>query len=172
MSTPPVRRAQVKLSARSARTRAGELARRPGAHGGVRLARRRRHRERPVRHRSVRWKGPARGNLASIEGDACDHSSFRIPAEMHAATRLQVCTRVVTAVRITLPRASQRTASLYPGIAGPTLLVNLPALLGAIVKLFTPLFPKQARHPRCIAEVDRSRQELRRRARRRARRGE
>ena len=51
------------------------------------------------------------------------------------------------------PRASQRTASLYPGIAGPTLLVNLPALLGAIVKLFTPLFPKQARHPQGIAEV-------------------
>ena len=60
---------------------------------------------------------------------------------------MRAATTVVTAVRTyTPPRASQRTASLYPGIAGPTLLVNLPALLGAIVKLFTPLFPKQARH--------------------------
>jgi len=71
------------------------------------------------------------------------------------AQRLQsLYSRVVTAVSpLCETRASQRTASLYPGIAGPTLLVNLPALLGAIVKLFTPLFPKQARHPQGIAEV-------------------
>ena len=44
--------------------------------------------------------------------------------------------------RSALSLASKQTASLYPGIAGPTLLLNLPRLLGALVKLFTPLFPQ------------------------------
>jgi len=47
-----------------------------------------------------------------------------------------------SAFRDALSLASQKTASVYPGIAGPTLLLNLPPLLGALVKVFTPLFPK------------------------------
>jgi len=44
--------------------------------------------------------------------------------------------------RTALSAASKATASLYPSTAGPTILLNLPPLLGALVKLFTPLFPK------------------------------
>ncbi|KAG8458596.1 hypothetical protein KFE25_008393 [Diacronema lutheri] len=44
--------------------------------------------------------------------------------------------------RSALSAASKRTAALYPALLGPTVLLNLPPLLGALVKLFTPLFPK------------------------------
>jgi hypothetical protein len=44
--------------------------------------------------------------------------------------------------RAALSLASKRTATLYPALAGPTVLLNLPPLLGALVRLFTPLFPK------------------------------
>jgi hypothetical protein len=44
--------------------------------------------------------------------------------------------------RQALSLASTTAAAVYPATyAGPTLLLNLPALLTAIVKLFTPLFP-------------------------------
>lgn len=45
--------------------------------------------------------------------------------------------------RSALSLASKRTAPLYPGIAGPTLLLNLPPLLSALVGLFKPIFPKK-----------------------------
>lgn len=42
--------------------------------------------------------------------------------------------------------ASSNTAStVYPNTAGPTLLLNLPRLLSALVKLFTPLFPERVK---------------------------
>lgn len=44
--------------------------------------------------------------------------------------------------RKALSLASKKSTELHPGLAGPTLLLNLPPLLGALVKLFTPLFPK------------------------------
>ena len=44
--------------------------------------------------------------------------------------------------RDALSLASKETAMMYPGIAGTTVLLNLPPLLSALVKLFTPLFPK------------------------------
>lgn len=47
--------------------------------------------------------------------------------------------------RTALSEASKKSVELYPNIAGPTLLLNLPKLLGAIVKLFTPLFPSEVR---------------------------
>lgn len=43
--------------------------------------------------------------------------------------------------RKALGAKSGLTSELYPSTAGPTLLLNLPALLNALVKLFTPLFP-------------------------------
>jgi len=47
--------------------------------------------------------------------------------------------------RNALSATSAITNQLYPGLSGPTLLLNLPRLLGALVKLFTPLFPKEVR---------------------------
>jgi hypothetical protein len=43
--------------------------------------------------------------------------------------------------RQALSAASKITADLYPLTAGPTLLLNLPTLLQALVQLFRPLFP-------------------------------
>jgi hypothetical protein len=47
--------------------------------------------------------------------------------------------------RTALSSASKVAAKLYPSLNGPTLLLNLPALLGALAKLFTPLFPPEVR---------------------------
>lgn len=47
--------------------------------------------------------------------------------------------------RKALSAASTKANQLYPNVAGPTLLLNLPRLLGALVKIFTPLFPKEVR---------------------------
>jgi len=47
--------------------------------------------------------------------------------------------------RKALSAASQKTNKLYPGLSGPTLLLNLPRIFGALVKLFKPLFPKEVR---------------------------
>jgi len=47
--------------------------------------------------------------------------------------------------RDALSATSAKTNELYPGLSGPTLLLNLPRLLGVLVKLFTPLFPKEVR---------------------------
>lgn len=47
--------------------------------------------------------------------------------------------------RAALSQASTRANDLYPELSGPTLLVNLPPLLGALVKVFTPLFPPAVR---------------------------
>lgn len=44
--------------------------------------------------------------------------------------------------RKALSESSATANELYPATSGPTLLLNLPPLLGALVKLFTPLFPK------------------------------
>jgi len=61
--------------------------------------------------------------------------------------------------RKALSVSSKQASALYPATAGPTLLLNLPPLLNALVKLFTPLFPpdvnarlKFARGP-CIKDV-------------------
>ena len=43
--------------------------------------------------------------------------------------------------RSALSASSKKAALLYPNLSGPTLLLNLPPLLSALVKLFTPLFP-------------------------------
>jgi len=43
--------------------------------------------------------------------------------------------------RNALSAASKKANALYPGYGGPTILLNLPSLLGALVKLFKPLFP-------------------------------
>jgi hypothetical protein len=45
--------------------------------------------------------------------------------------------------RKALSAASTQANSLYPAMNGPTLLLNLPRLVSALVKLFTPLFPKE-----------------------------
>lgn len=47
--------------------------------------------------------------------------------------------------RKALSAASTKANDLYPSLAGPTFLLNLPRLLGALVKLFTPLFPEEVR---------------------------
>lgn len=43
--------------------------------------------------------------------------------------------------RKSLSQASKLANMLYPSLNGRTLMLNLPSLLGALVKLFTPLFP-------------------------------
>jgi len=50
-----------------------------------------------------------------------------------------------TTFRSALSAASTKGNDLYPSLSGPTLLLNLPKLLGALVKLFTPLFPAAVR---------------------------
>jgi hypothetical protein len=45
--------------------------------------------------------------------------------------------------RQALSAASKQANSLYPALSGPTLLLNLPRLVSALVKLFTPLFPPE-----------------------------
>ena len=44
--------------------------------------------------------------------------------------------------RNALSAASKQGDAIFPGLNGPTFLLNLPKLLGALVKLFKPLFPK------------------------------
>lgn len=46
-----------------------------------------------------------------------------------------------SAFRDALSLASKSAAPLYPGLAGPTVLLNLPPLLNALVQVFKPLFP-------------------------------
>lgn len=45
--------------------------------------------------------------------------------------------------RTALSTASKQATGLYPALAGPTLLLNLPRLVSALVKLFTRLLPKK-----------------------------
>lgn len=47
--------------------------------------------------------------------------------------------------RTALSDSSKVANNLYPSLNGPSLLLNLPPLLGALVKLFTPLFPEKVR---------------------------
>ena len=47
--------------------------------------------------------------------------------------------------RKALSASSTKANELYPSLNGPTFLLNLPKLLGALVKLFTPLFPEEVR---------------------------
>jgi CRAL/TRIO domain len=47
--------------------------------------------------------------------------------------------------RTALSKSSKLAATIYPGLAGPTLLLNLPTLLSALVQLFTPLFPESVK---------------------------
>jgi len=47
--------------------------------------------------------------------------------------------------RNSLSAASKKATELYPELSGPTLLLNLPPLVGALVKVFTPLFPPVVR---------------------------
>lgn len=47
--------------------------------------------------------------------------------------------------RKALSAVSQRANELYPTLSGPSLLLNLPRLLTALVKIFTPLFPEEVR---------------------------
>ena len=47
--------------------------------------------------------------------------------------------------RKALSASSTKANDLYPALSGPTLLLNLPLLLGALAKLFTPLFPPEVR---------------------------
>lgn len=50
-----------------------------------------------------------------------------------------------TDLRKSLSAASKKATELYPSLNGRTLMLNLPALLGALVKVFTPLFPEAVR---------------------------
>lgn len=45
--------------------------------------------------------------------------------------------------RDALSAASKQANPMYPELNGPTLLLNLPRLVSALVKLFTPLFPPE-----------------------------
>ena len=45
--------------------------------------------------------------------------------------------------RAALSAASKQANDLYPALAGPSLILNLPRLVSALVKLFTPLFPPE-----------------------------
>ncbi|GMH77966.1 hypothetical protein TrST_g7840 [Triparma strigata] len=45
--------------------------------------------------------------------------------------------------RKALSEASTTSSKIYPQINGPTLLLNLPRVLSALVKLFKPIFPKK-----------------------------
>lgn len=47
--------------------------------------------------------------------------------------------------RKALSAASSKANDLYPSLAGPTFLLNLPKLVGALVNIFTPLFPEEVR---------------------------
>lgn len=47
--------------------------------------------------------------------------------------------------RTALGDSSKQANDLYPALGGPTLLLNLPRLVSALVKLFTPLFPQKVR---------------------------
>lgn len=47
--------------------------------------------------------------------------------------------------RKALSASSKLATKYYPTLNGRTLMLNLPKLLGALVKLFTPLFPKEVR---------------------------
>ena len=47
--------------------------------------------------------------------------------------------------RKALSAASTKANDLYPNLAGPTFLLNLPIIMSALVKLFTPLFPDEVR---------------------------
>ena len=47
--------------------------------------------------------------------------------------------------RKALGAASTKASKLYPNLSGPTSLLNLPRLLSALVKLFTPLFPEEVK---------------------------
>lgn len=47
--------------------------------------------------------------------------------------------------RSALGDSSKQANELYPALGGPTLLLNLPRLVSALVKLFTPLFPEKVR---------------------------
>lgn len=47
--------------------------------------------------------------------------------------------------RTALSASSTKANELYPALGGPTLLLNLPKLVSAIVKLFTPLFTEKVR---------------------------
>jgi hypothetical protein len=47
--------------------------------------------------------------------------------------------------RNALSSGSKQGDLYFPGLSGPTLLLNLPRLLGVLVKLFTPLFPPAVR---------------------------
>ena len=47
--------------------------------------------------------------------------------------------------RTALGDSSKQANDLYPALGGPTLLLNLPRLVSALVKLFTPLFPVKVR---------------------------
>jgi len=47
--------------------------------------------------------------------------------------------------RKALSASSKESDTLYPATNGPTLLLNLPRILSALVKLFTPLFPESVK---------------------------
>jgi hypothetical protein len=50
--------------------------------------------------------------------------------------------------RSALSLSSKKAVELYPALSGRSLLLNLPSLLGALVKIFTPLFPDAVRKRR------------------------
>jgi hypothetical protein len=49
------------------------------------------------------------------------------------------------AFRKALSAASNKANQLYPNLSGATFLLNLPSILGALVRIFTPLFPEEVR---------------------------
>lgn len=56
--------------------------------------------------------------------------------------------------RSSLAQSSALASKLYPATSGPTLLLNLPPVLNALVQLFTPLFPEAVKKKIRFAKCD------------------
>mmetsp|Transcript_7944 Transcript_7944/g.23677 ORF Transcript_7944/g.23677 Transcript_7944/m.23677 type:complete len:368 (+) Transcript_7944:165-1268(+) len=56
--------------------------------------------------------------------------------------------------RLALSAAAKRGDALFPGLAGPTVVCNLPRALQVLVGLLSPLFPKSVRRFLTFARVD------------------
>lgn len=62
--------------------------------------------------------------------------------------------------RNALSVASKRGDKIFPGLAGPTILLNLPPLVRTLVKIFTPLFPASVQKRLKFAKYPLASQEL------------
>lgn len=79
--------------------------------------------------------------VADVRSESSDHLVYLVTANDLSGTSLTGA----SSFRKALSAASKKASTLYPTLAGPTLLLNLPILLTALAKLFTPLFPPDVR---------------------------